>query len=302
MSRRKVEVSVIIVNYNKRQMTQECIDSVFDKTQDVKFEVILVDNASTDGSREHFSKEPRIQYIYNQENVGFGRANNIGMEAASGNYFFLLNNDTLLRNNAVKLFFDYAEAHGPVAFYGGWLHNAKGELVHSGAKMMSVSSDLHIASLAWTLRIPLLRNIAGATKNVDAVPNGQVCQKVGYVTGADLFLNRSIVDQVGMFDPRFFMYCEESDWQKRAQEKGIPSYLIKGPQIIHLQDFDSKPTAAGAILRFESKKLFIRKHYSRLTYYYYRTAYFLLRFLPLLLSNNYSWADRKQLVKKLIEK
>lgn len=294
-----IDVSVIIVNYNKWQMTQECIDSVFDKTQGISFEVILIDNASTDGSREHFGHESRIRYIYNEENVGFGRANNIGMKVAKGDYFFLLNNDTLLLNNAIKQFFDYAQCHEHLAFYGGWLLNTKAETAHSGAEIMTVGNDLHIASLAWTRRLPLIKNIAGATKNIDAVPNGQICQKVGYVTGADLFLHRLVTEQTGMFDPRFFMYCEESDWQKRAHKQGINSYIITGPQIVHLQDFDTKPSARGAIMRFESKKLFINKHYSRLTYYYYRTTYFLLRFLPLALSNNYTAQEKIQLIKEL---
>ena len=85
-----MDVSIIIVNYNTKQLTLDCINSVFDQTKDVSFEIILVDNASVDGSKELFEKDSRIKYIYSNQNVGFGRANNIGFEQAKGKYVFLL--------------------------------------------------------------------------------------------------------------------------------------------------------------------------------------------------------------------
>ena len=80
-----MDVSVIIVTYNTLQMTNECISSIVEKTKDVSYEIILVDNASTDGSKEFFSRDKRITYIYNKENYGFGKANNIGAKVAKGN-------------------------------------------------------------------------------------------------------------------------------------------------------------------------------------------------------------------------
>ncbi|GHT72706.1 hypothetical protein FACS189456_1970 [Bacteroidia bacterium] len=88
-----MDVSIIIVNYNTKQLTANCIDSVFHKTEGINFEVILVDNASTDGSKEHFRNDPRIQFIESDENLGFGRANNLGAKYAKGKYLFLLNSD-----------------------------------------------------------------------------------------------------------------------------------------------------------------------------------------------------------------
>lgn len=79
-----MDVSIIIVNYNTWKMTAECIKSVIDKTKDLTYEIILVDNASTDGSREFFEKNQHIIYLYNSENLGFGRANNLGLKIAKG--------------------------------------------------------------------------------------------------------------------------------------------------------------------------------------------------------------------------
>ncbi len=137
------QVSIIIVNYNTCKMTAECIDSIFEKTEGVDFEVILVDNASKDGSKEHFEKDTRIRYVYNIENMGFGRANNVGMKLAKGKYLFLLNSDTLLINNAVKQFHDYAESYEKKAFYGCWLKNEEGKRIHSCARIPSIKDILY---------------------------------------------------------------------------------------------------------------------------------------------------------------
>ena len=95
-----MDVSVIIVNYNTRKLTGECIDSIFEKTSGITFEVIVVDNASQDDSIEIFRKDPRIIFIENTENQGFGKANNLGIKYATGRNILFLNSDTLLINNA----------------------------------------------------------------------------------------------------------------------------------------------------------------------------------------------------------
>ena len=102
-----MDVSVIIVNYNTLGLTSDCIESIIAQTSTVEYEIILVDNASTDGSKEVFAQDKRIKYIYSDRNLGFGRANNLGIREAKGRYLFFLNSDTILLNNAVKLFFDY---------------------------------------------------------------------------------------------------------------------------------------------------------------------------------------------------
>lgn len=104
-----VSVSIIIVSYNTCRLTQNCINSIFKHTMDVDFEVIVVDNDSCDDSKEMLSADNRIVYIQSGGNLGFGRANNLGYTKAKGKYLFLLNSDTILKNNAVKLFYDIAE-------------------------------------------------------------------------------------------------------------------------------------------------------------------------------------------------
>ena len=106
-----MDVSVIIVNYNTIELTLNCINSIFTHTLGIDFEVIVVDNNSDDGSGEILRLDKRIVFIQNLANEGFGSANNIGYRYAKGKYLFLLNSDTILLNNAIKLFYDYAEQH-----------------------------------------------------------------------------------------------------------------------------------------------------------------------------------------------
>ena len=119
-----MDVSIIIVNYNTLELTKNTIDSVNEKTKDLNYEIILVDNASTDGSVEFFEKEykNKIIFIKNDENLGFGRANNRGIKIAKGKYVFLLNSDTLLINNAIKILFDFMEKNNNCGVCGGNLY------------------------------------------------------------------------------------------------------------------------------------------------------------------------------------
>lgn len=225
-----MDVSVIIVNYNTCQMTLECIESVFDKTSGIDFEVILVDNASTDGSKEYFGKDNRIKYIYSDENLGFGGANNLGYELSQGKYIFLLNSDTLIVNNAIKDFFDYAEkSDSEDACFGTVLWDKNQKPIHSSA---------NFPSFGFFLKKYL--NIYFEKMGLDLIKDAYIRfpkeypAKVDYITGADLFMKRKVIEHCGLFDPDFFMYYEETEMQFRYNKAGYNSILIDSPHIIHL--------------------------------------------------------------------
>ena len=121
-----MDVSIIIVNYNTYDLTAACIQSIIEHTKRISYEIIVVDNASTDGSKEKFERDSRIKYIYSEKNGGFGYGNNRGIEIANGDYFFLLNSDTLLLNNAIYEFFKYAKSHKSRIIYGCYLQGNDG--------------------------------------------------------------------------------------------------------------------------------------------------------------------------------
>lgn len=257
-----MDVSIIIVNYNTKQMTKECIDSVFEYTKAVCFEVLLVDNASVDGSKELFEKDTRITYIYNEQNVGFGRANNIGFSKAKGKYVFLLNSDTLLLNNAIKYFFDFMEkSDESVACCGTLLKNAQMERIHSFGDLHTLKNALQewvLWPIAATLHLPWK-----IVKYDNPKQESESPFRVGFVTGADLFVRKSVAGEYGLFDPDYFMYSEDMDLQCRYQEQGYCSYIIHGPEIVHLVGkSDKQKVLYRRQMIIKSLFLYMKKHNS----------------------------------------
>lgn len=226
------DVSIIIVNYNTCKMTFECICSVFENTQNVDYEVILVDNASSDGSKEFFERDNRITYIYSSENLGFGRANNLGAESSHGKYLFLLNSDTLVKNNAVKIFYDYMEkVSDDIGCCGCMLQDRSGKFIHSYGDRHTFSNSLY----EWIV-YPITHKL-GIEKELKKYFNPMVSDypvEVGFVTGADVFLRRKVYEECGLFDSDFFMYYEDAEMARRWQKAGYKNMIIKGPEIIHL--------------------------------------------------------------------
>lgn len=191
-----MDVSIIIVNYNTREITQNCIESIFQHTKGIDFEVILVDNASTDGSIELFEKDTRLKFIESGKNLGFGKANNLGYTYSKGKYIFLLNSDTILLNNAVKEFFETHEKMPiNVACLGCVLKAADG--------MTENNSYGTFPSISQTLRSVLSLYFRHAPHEKTAVSDADNF-KVDYVIGADLFIRRNVIDHMHLFDPDFF--------------------------------------------------------------------------------------------------
>lgn len=268
-----MDVSIIIVNYNTKKMTLECINSIYEKTEGVSFEIILIDNGSTDGSKELFENDNRIKYVYSYENMGFGRANNVGMMLANGDFFFLLNSDTLLINNAVKIFYEQAIKLQQKAFLGCWLVDSNDLPTHSGGDIQTIKSIL------WEL---CKSYIPGRHEGDRAIQKStDALYKIGYVTGADMFFHRSLYEQTHGFDCHYFMYSEELDWQRTTSKQGIYSFIINGPKIIHLEGgsqlTDKKDLNIDRFERFtRSRFYYIRKNCFLPKYVLFRVSYFIL--------------------------
>ena len=242
-------MSIIIVNYNTLQLTQNCIESIVEKTTGIEYEIIVVDNASTDGSCEMLSQDSRIKYIYSDCNGGFGYGNNRGMELAQGKYFLLLNSDTLLINNAVKAFYDYAESHHPKSVYGCYLEGEDG----------SYRGSFHFFP-AFTIRQFFHRMIHRQNYTPDYTKKEVEC-----ICGADMFFHRSVVDAVGGFDENIFLYGEEGEWQYRMSLAGYKRMILNSPKIIHLE---GKSSGSRAYHKYALKShlYVLRKYMHPLTF------------------------------------
>ena len=232
-----MDVSVIIVNYNTKELLKNCLASLFEHTNDILFEVFVSDNGSVDGSLEMVRSDfPQVKIIDNNENLGFGAANNKALAFASGKYIFYLNSDTVVLNNAVKLFFDYweqndsSEALGAI---GANLLNEENKIIHSAGKFRSINTEIKSAFFdmlrSYKLIIPVLRKRKFGKESPRVE---KIIGNVDYVTGADLFVKN---DSFARFDERYFLYYEESDMQKTMAISGKERLLIDGPLIQHLK-------------------------------------------------------------------
>lgn len=274
-----MDVSIIIVNYNTKTLTQQCIDSVFDKTLGLSYEVILVDNASTDGSKEWFVKDKRIKYIYSDVNVGFGRANNLGYDLAKGDYLFLLNSDTYLMNNAIFLLWkgikEENEINNNVACAGTMLLDADGTIIHSYANFPSMRKIILNASinvLLWKLHI--LKSLPSSNNYRYANNKGLAAFDVDYITGADLMIKRTVADSYGLFDPDFFMYYEESEMEHRYMKQGFRRIIIQGPEIVHLEGkSNAKHSPKRTTMVMRGQFAYFRKTSSPLSYGIFKVVY-----------------------------
>lgn len=250
------DVSIIIVNYNTLEKTKDCIYSIIEKTSGVSFEIIVVDNASKDGSQNFFCRDERIRYIYNEENLGFGKANNVGIINARGRNIFFLNSDTVLCNNAVKILSDFLDNREDAGACGGNLFDIMKNPTHSYKK------DFYSV---WTEINNLLHYIpARIHKDINEQFNfsGRP-MAVAYITGADLMVPKKILDEVGCFNPRFFMYFEEEELCYRISKAGYKIYSNPEAEIIHLEGGSTKgPRALHDNKLFqESRKIFLEEVY-----------------------------------------
>ena len=229
-----MDVSIIIVNYNTCNLTRNCLRSVFEQTKDIDFEVIVSDNGSKDRSIEMIKQEfPQVILIENNANLGFGAANNRGLKIAKGKYIFYLNSDTILLNNAVKIFFDYWEnspEKDKIGALGANLLNEKGEVIHSYGEFPIARNEVmrfvcrfFVIIMCWLLKIYPKRKTIKYSKYIG---------KVEYVTGADLFMKN---DKNCIYDERYFLYYEETDIQWKLMKQKLDRIIIDGPEIVHLE-------------------------------------------------------------------
>ncbi|MBF2708188.1 glycosyltransferase family 2 protein [Flavobacterium soyangense] len=288
-----MEVSIIIVNYNTLALTQSCINSVFEYTLDVSFEIIVIDNNSHDGSQAILALDNRITFIESDLNLGFGKANNLGINVSKGNYVFFLNSDTYLLNDAISKLWKFCEERKNefIGAVGCLLIGDDGQRCHSYAKLPSAFDILKSYAIA-----PFASNKAKQILGIDNSKNeSELSFEVGYVTGADLFLHKSVLDNCGQFDSDFFMYSEEVELQWRFKSAGYKNVIINGPQIVHLEGASMKVSEKISMNKIimiqKSLFLLITKTSSLLTYYIFRYLFAVIR-IPFLILSNYSFKDK----------
>ena len=223
------EISVIIVSYNTRQMTLDCLHALYASLEGLNAEVWVVDNASADGSADAIRAEfPEAHVIDNPINAGFGAANNLALKQATGEFLLLLNTDAFAAPGAVAALVEYLKAHPKAGIAGPRLLNADGSLQRSCYRYPSpVRAWLENTGLSGLLaRHPVFGDYSAWAHDKE--------QAVEWVIGACLLVRREAYEQAGGFDEAFFMYQEETDWQKRVQNCGWEIAFTPSAVVTHL--------------------------------------------------------------------
>lgn len=255
----KVDLSIIIISYNTREITKKCLESVWRslKNTQIKYEVIIVDNVSKDGSVEmlnELSKDKKNNFVFvaNRNNVGFGQGNNQAVKIAQGKYILLLNSDTIVLNGAIeKLYRYYVTNEKQVQFAGAKLLNKDLTPQPSAAYFFSlpvIFASLFLKGDYWGLT----RFSPNETKRVD------------WISGACIFTKKSLYQKLDGFDETIFMYMEEVDLLYRAKKNGWHTYIYPTAQIIHLGSASSGGKTFPILQVFKGFMFFYRKHRSRL--------------------------------------
>lgn len=260
-----MDLSIIIVNWNTREITKKCLESIFKYTEGIKFEVIVIDNASEDDSVKTIRSEfPEVIIIQNNSNRGFATANNQGMEIAKGLYFLLLNSDTLIFNNALKKVVGFADSNPSAGLIGCRVLNAD--------KSLQPTCFMYPGPINLLFSVFYLEKLFPKSKifarekmtwwNRDSIRNVEV------ITGCCILANQDAVNSVGTMDDAFFMYGEETDWCFRFKKAGWKILFYPDAEIIHLGGQSSKKAKPVMILQLRAGILqFIKKQYTYPNYF-----------------------------------
>jgi len=250
---------VVIVNWNTCNELTDCLRSVL-AADSGSAEIIVVDNASTDGSVEMLQGEfPNVRLIRNTANLGFAKASNQGIEASGGRYVLLLNPDCLVHPGALTELVRFGDANVDAGIFGLRILNQDGSVFESCRRFPTLAAGIFRNALLARLfpNNPYTREYLMADCNHDTA------REVDWVSGAALVIRRELLDDIGPLDTRFFMYCEDVDIAYRAKERGWRVMYCPDATVVHLRARSSDQNPVRMIVAFHrSMYAFFNKHYA----------------------------------------
>lgn len=250
-----MDVSIIIVNYNTEALILNCLDSIYKKTKGLRFEVLVVDNNSPN-QPNILKNDKRIMFIQSEENLGFGRANNLGAKNAKGEYLFCLNPDTILINNAIKELYDFMCTHTECGICGS-------NLFHED---MTPGHSYDILDPGIWQEFVKSRNFTCKKFNEDFNKTNRP-KEVPHVVGASLMISKKLFDKIGGFNKDFFMYLEETYLCYEVRKRGYKIYNIPTSKIIHLEGKSFKFRKNHEDIFAAGRKTYLIKRYGKLYFF-----------------------------------
>jgi len=246
-----LDISIIVVTHNTKDLTLDCLASIFQTIKEVPFEVWVVDNNSTDRTADAIREEhPAINLIENSENVGFAAANNQAFRRMNGRYALLLNTDTVLKDGAVKELNDFMEANPHAGMACGQLLN------QDGSKQNSITNFPSLLTLfcnETVLRILMPKRFPSKRREYVSPLEVDSC------IGACLMVRKEAMDDIGLLDERYFFFMEETDWAYRMKLSGWGIYFVPTAKILHAQGKTAGASANSRIMFYRSRYCFFKK-------------------------------------------
>jgi N-acetylglucosaminyl-diphospho-decaprenol L-rhamnosyltransferase len=277
-----VKVSAVLVSYNTKELTLQAISHLLTDLESLDtFEVILVDNDSKDGTVVAVqSAYPAVRIIENHDNVGFGKANNQAFEACIGEYVLLVNTDAFVHSGCIQGLTKFLDLQPDVAVVAPRVLNQDGSLQVS-VHPFPTPLRCWIENL-WLN--PLVKNVF-ALRDWRSWAHDET-QEVPWVIGACMLVRKSIIDSVGGFDERFFMYSEETDWQYRIRKAGWKIWFVHDSEVTHLGGASGGTEMLSSRTRtafFESLDYYVLKNHSWLGLFCFQTGMFVGSLLRVIL-------------------
>jgi N-acetylglucosaminyl-diphospho-decaprenol L-rhamnosyltransferase len=246
------DLSIVLVCWNNKDYLEPCLQSLYEGGLKHRFDVVVVDNGSTDGSQEMLRQQyPEIQIIQNSGNVGLARACNQGTEATQGRYVLLLNNDTLVNGPSLDALVSFMDETPRAGAVGGKLLNPDGTFQAGYANFSSLREEFLVATGIGD------RLWSGYPSHLDATE----AMPGGWLSSACLLLRRAALDQVGLLDEHYFIYGDEADLQYRLQKAGWPVYYLPSAYTIHYGGRSMNRWGRRKMV-YRGKMLFYQKNYS----------------------------------------
>jgi GT2 family glycosyltransferase len=248
-----------------RAFLENCLRSIQGSISENQYELIIVDNKSTDDSVSWiFGNAPEAKLIIEEKNIGFGPANNKGIAEASGKYLLLLNPDTVVTAGSIQLMIDFLDKHADAGCVGPMLLNPDGTLQISSYPFPTVAREFwrlfHLDRIIPFSQYPIQKWESGFEQQVDVLQ------------GAAILMPLSVVYEAGLFDEQFFMYTEEVDLCYRVKKLGYTNYWLPDAKIVHYGGQSTRQAALPMFLELNASKLkFIRKYYHGIGAFFYKT-------------------------------
>jgi GT2 family glycosyltransferase len=265
---KEFDLSIIIVNWNTKNLLLDCLASVYETVKRISMEVWLVDNASTDGSVEAVKAfYPDVKIIQNTHNLGFASANNRAFERMCGRYAVLLNTDAVLKKGAVEAIYDFMESNPDAGMACGQLLNPDGSKQNSIANFPGLPSLLLNETL---LRILLPKRYPSKRKEYKDPIEVDSC------IGACLMVRKKTMDYVGFLDEDYFFFFEETDWARRIKQSGWKIYFVPSARIVHYQGGSVGHNVRSRILFYRSRYIYFKKWHRDLYVLVKRVIFFRL--------------------------